>query len=164
VGLEFAELDIQQQMDLVQCTLARADAWLDWSENREIDRPLNGLKEILYHSMRGFQHLGHYLSVRVAGSFHRDPEKVDLGIFPQKKTGLDAINGRLGRLLRAGRGLLLRPDIKMAAEHGDVARTDAHDSGAGTKGAISKKLAGLVGAGRDLLLKPGMLLRGRAPK
>ncbi len=119
VGLEFEELDIQQQMDLVQCTLARADAWLDWSDNRDVDHPLRGLHEILYHSMRGFQHLGHYLAVRLRGHFEGQPEKVDLGIFKQKKTGLDAMSGRLGRLLRAGRSLMLRPGVKMTAAEVD---------------------------------------------
>lgn len=57
LGVEFWRLDLQQQMDLVQCTLARADAWLDWSYNRAIDHPLTGLKEILFHSKNGYLHL-----------------------------------------------------------------------------------------------------------
>ncbi len=126
VGLEFEALDIQQQMDLVQCTLARADAWLDWSENREVDRPFNGLKEILYHSMRGFQHLGHYLTVRMRGHFEGEPEKVDLGIFEKKKTGLDAMTGRFRALLRAGRSMMLRSGVKITAAHAEVERADSY--------------------------------------
>lgn len=74
VGVEFEGLSLQQQMDLVQCTLARADAWLDWTDNRVVDRPMQGLQEILFHSMKGFGHLWHYLLKRVAGTPHQGTE------------------------------------------------------------------------------------------
>ena len=61
VGLRFDGLNIQQQVDLVQCTLARADAWLTWADERESDHPMNGLKEILFHGVQGFGHLGRYI-------------------------------------------------------------------------------------------------------
>jgi cellulose synthase (UDP-forming) len=85
VGIEFESLDLQQQMDLVQCTLARADAWLDWSENRVIDRPLNGMKEILFHSARGFEHLGHYLIERVEELIKHKPTEADQVVSAHKK-------------------------------------------------------------------------------
>lgn len=68
VGIEFEGLSLQQQMDLVQCTLARADAWLDWTDNRVVDRPMKGLQEILFHSMKGYGHLWHYLMKRVGST------------------------------------------------------------------------------------------------
>ncbi len=118
VGVEFEVLDLQQQMDLIQCTLARADAWLDWSDNRDIDRPLTGMKEIMYHSMKGFQHLGHYLSKRVNEFRHRDPEKIkpEPGSFHHKiicakLAGLSMkqkLLTRLPVLARLGRSRLVR--------------------------------------------------------
>lgn len=73
LGIEFHELDLQQQLDLVQCTLARADAWLNWSENRKVDRPLEGMKEIFYHSGRGYVHLAHYLRLRLLAAVGGEP-------------------------------------------------------------------------------------------
>ncbi len=74
LGVEFETLDLQQQMDLVQCTLARADAWLDWDESRVVDQPMAGLKEICYHSMKGYQHLWYELAEGVRKSYHDDTE------------------------------------------------------------------------------------------
>ena len=67
LGIEFTALNLQQQMDLVQCTLARADAWLDWSEHREVDHPMVGLKEILFQSLKGYQQLGHHVGEQLLG-------------------------------------------------------------------------------------------------
>lgn len=75
VGIEFTELSFQQQKDLVQCTLARADAWLNPDENRAIDRPLSGLKEVVYHSMVGYGHLGFYVKKRLLEYFHHDKDE-----------------------------------------------------------------------------------------
>ena len=61
VGIEFDNLDLRQQMNLVQCTLARADAWLDWDEHRVVDHPLHALKEIFFHSMKGYQYLWFFM-------------------------------------------------------------------------------------------------------
>ncbi|MCX7192894.1 MAG: UDP-forming cellulose synthase catalytic subunit [Proteobacteria bacterium] len=118
VGIEFENLTLQQQMDLVQCTLARADAWLDWGENRVIDRPLAGLKEILYHSMRGYQHLWHDLKDGLHNSFRNKTEDnaPERGLFYHKvESGPDdsGVKGvmlqKLGSFMRMGRNLLVRP-------------------------------------------------------
>ena len=58
LSLQFLDLSLQQQMDLISCTIGRADVWLNWSEERDLDHPLNGLKEIAFHSMRGFIRFG----------------------------------------------------------------------------------------------------------
>lgn len=94
LGIEFDALSLQQQMDLVQCTLARADAWLNWSENREVDRPLAGLKEILYHSMKGYQHLAFYLKKLALDFYHKQPDqkKPETGFFYHKIA--DALKGQ----------------------------------------------------------------------
>jgi cellulose synthase (UDP-forming) len=45
----------EQQMTLVQCTFARADAWVSWAEGRKADRPLLGLRRVLMTGMQGYQ-------------------------------------------------------------------------------------------------------------
>lgn len=57
LGIIFEKLDLQQQINFVQCTFARADAWLDGISSHEVDRPLEGLKEIGHHSFVGYGHL-----------------------------------------------------------------------------------------------------------
>lgn len=54
LSVQFNELDLQQERDLISCTIGRADVWLSWSEQRDIDHPLHGLREISYHSVQGF--------------------------------------------------------------------------------------------------------------
>lgn len=96
LGIEFAELSLQQQMDLVQCTLARADAWLDWAEHREVDHPLVGLREILFHSMRGYMQLGHYAGEQLL-MFLRENESSGHNV--AKAIGMrDSSSGRFARL------------------------------------------------------------------
>jgi len=122
VGVEFETLDLQQQMDLVQCTLARADAWLDWGENRDIDHPLTGLKEIFYHSMRGFGHLGHYLLESISSQYHHKVdhsvsvhEQLEKELFHKEKTKLPEhpyrilMRRKLNDFKHLGRRLFLKP-------------------------------------------------------
>jgi cellulose synthase (UDP-forming) len=62
LGLRFVDLTHQQEFDFVQCTFARADAWIDWAEGRELDTPLGSLARVLKVGARGiwglFGHLG----------------------------------------------------------------------------------------------------------
>lgn len=58
VSVQFLPMDMAQEMNLISCTISRADVWLNWSEERDVDHPLNGLREIFYHSLRGFARLG----------------------------------------------------------------------------------------------------------
>ncbi|MDE2430614.1 MAG: UDP-forming cellulose synthase catalytic subunit, partial [Burkholderiales bacterium] len=58
LSVQFFPLDQQQEMNLINCTIGRADVWLNWSNDRDIDHPLNGLKEIAFHSGRGFVRFG----------------------------------------------------------------------------------------------------------
>jgi cellulose synthase (UDP-forming) len=112
VGVEFDNLDLQQQMDLVQCTLARADAWLDWGENRVIDRPLAGLKEICYHSMRGYVHLWQDVMSGLKNISVNKPkaEKPERGLFYHKVSNTDPnLTQKLfQKLAVVGRALLVR--------------------------------------------------------
>ncbi|MFJ4398324.1 UDP-forming cellulose synthase catalytic subunit [Pseudomonas sp. NPDC089396] len=47
VGLTFDGLTQQQRIDLVHCTFARADAWLNWQDRHEVERPLRSLVDVL---------------------------------------------------------------------------------------------------------------------
>lgn len=118
VGVEFHPLTLQQQMDLVQCTLARADAWLDWSVNREVDRPLAGMKEIFFHSLKGYEHMGFYLRKRSREFFLHSPSEnpPEPAAFYHKISQRLASDGltsphllqKLSSLVRLSRGLLLK--------------------------------------------------------
>ena len=125
LGLEFGQLDLQQQMDLIQCTLARADAWLDWSENREIDHPLTGMKEILFHSRSGYVHLVHLLQTKAdeffrsglagspADSAMRQGDKIEV---PQRAKGWrGAVSRRLAEVGSFGRSLVLKREVEESA-------------------------------------------------
>ncbi|MFZ6673837.1 UDP-forming cellulose synthase catalytic subunit [Undibacterium sp. Xuan67W] len=58
VSVQFKTLSLEQEINLVNCTVGRADVWLNWSQERDFDHPLNGLKEITMHSMVGFSRFG----------------------------------------------------------------------------------------------------------
>lgn len=62
VGLQFDALSKQEQIDLVQCTFARADVWQDWSDSHDVDRPLHGLQEIAQLGLRGYRTLWNILT------------------------------------------------------------------------------------------------------
>lgn len=113
VGIEFEQLDLQQQMDLVQCTLARADAWLDWDESRVIDRPLAGLKEICYHSMQGYGHLWHDLSEGIRNSYHDklNDKPSGSGLFYHHDAGVKPVwLQKMESFKQMVRNLLVRPE------------------------------------------------------
>ena len=43
-----------QRVQLVQCTFARPDAWLNWKATHDADRPLQGLQEIALLGLGGY--------------------------------------------------------------------------------------------------------------
>ncbi len=61
VGIGFTQLSLQQRIDFVQCTFARADAWLKSGENFVQDRPLHSFFEILKLGGKGYMRLYEYL-------------------------------------------------------------------------------------------------------
>ncbi len=61
VGIAFTQLSVQQKIDFVQCTFARADAWLSSGEKLIQDRPLESFIEILKLGGRGYMRLFEYL-------------------------------------------------------------------------------------------------------
>lgn len=52
-GLRFEEMTLEQQMDLVQCTFARADTWLGVQARHHPDRPAYALAEVCRLGIRG---------------------------------------------------------------------------------------------------------------
>jgi cellulose synthase (UDP-forming) len=70
IGISFTRLNAQQKIDFVQCTFARADAWLNWGENFSPDRPLHSFVDILKLGGTGYYRLYEYLPAwirRIAG-------------------------------------------------------------------------------------------------
>lgn len=61
VGIHFATLSKQQQIDFVQCTFARADAWLTHNRDFSLDRPMQSFVDVVLLSVSGYQHLAKYL-------------------------------------------------------------------------------------------------------
>jgi cellulose synthase (UDP-forming) len=55
MGVQFADLTLDQEEALIQCTFARADAWSTWHHQYSSDRPLAGLKEIILLGMAGYR-------------------------------------------------------------------------------------------------------------
>lgn len=58
VGVQFEALTHEQEIALVQCTFARPDAWAEWNESHDTDRPLQALQEIAKVGLQGYQKLG----------------------------------------------------------------------------------------------------------
>ena len=58
LGLQFEDLSQRQKIHLVQCTFARPDAWLNWKDAQDADRPLQGLREIATQGLLGYWKLG----------------------------------------------------------------------------------------------------------
>jgi cellulose synthase (UDP-forming) len=61
IAIALNELSSEQKIDYVQCTLSRADAWLNWNENFEPDRPLHSFIDVLRLGASGYYRLYQYL-------------------------------------------------------------------------------------------------------
>ena len=61
MGVQFVEMTHQQQIDLVQCTFARADAWKGWSSGYEANNSAHTLRDMLQMSGKGYRILVDYL-------------------------------------------------------------------------------------------------------
>ena len=48
-------MSLEQSINFVQCTFARADSWAVWSDKRERDTPLRGLVEVFFLGFRGLK-------------------------------------------------------------------------------------------------------------
>ncbi|TJY64930.1 UDP-forming cellulose synthase catalytic subunit [Sinimarinibacterium sp. CAU 1509] len=56
-GLRFERLSLDDERHLIECTFARADAWLDAGADTPQDRPLASLGEIIRFGALGYGHL-----------------------------------------------------------------------------------------------------------
>lgn len=61
VGVRLDALDRQQHIDLVQCTFARADAWLAWQGRIQKDRPVESLQGVIKLGLHGYAQVARYL-------------------------------------------------------------------------------------------------------
>lgn len=61
IGIHFEALSKQQQIDFVQCTFARADAWMTHNNDFSLDRPMQSFADVVLLSLSGYQHLAKYL-------------------------------------------------------------------------------------------------------
>ncbi len=61
IGVRFDPLSQREQIDLVQCTFARADSWLVDQHKVEADRPMQSLAEVMKTSWRGYRRLAQHL-------------------------------------------------------------------------------------------------------
>lgn len=57
IGIQFDSLSQQDHIDLIQCTFARADSWLAWSDRFRLDRPLRSLRDVVVLGFSGYQRL-----------------------------------------------------------------------------------------------------------
>ena len=55
LGLRFSEMTLDQSIDFVQCTFARADSWAVWADKRERDTPLRGMAEVFWLGLGGLK-------------------------------------------------------------------------------------------------------------
>jgi cellulose synthase (UDP-forming) len=78
LGINFDNLNISQQTNLIQCTFARAEAWDDWTNQLDSDHPMQGLKEIANLGLSGYRNLWQQLAnllVKRDGSLLSQSEK-----------------------------------------------------------------------------------------
>lgn len=53
--------NLEQEAALVQCTFARADAWVSWTDGRKPDQPLEGLRQIVGLGITGYVRLAEHV-------------------------------------------------------------------------------------------------------
>lgn len=57
LGVKLDELTTDMEIQLIQCTFGRADAWLEWHEGQQTDVPLRGLKDVVGMGYQGLLRL-----------------------------------------------------------------------------------------------------------
>jgi cellulose synthase (UDP-forming) len=57
VGLNLKPLDTETMTDYVQCTFARADTWVKWQDEFEVDRPLSSMASVFRASIYGYRRM-----------------------------------------------------------------------------------------------------------
>lgn len=54
VGIRMTELTVQQNIDFMQCTFARADTWALWQQSLPEDKPLASMRNVFQLDFRGY--------------------------------------------------------------------------------------------------------------
>ena len=65
LGVQFDELSLEDEINLVQCTFARTDAWTNWKDYHDTDKPLQGLREIGLLGIQGYKKLAFWMRDRI---------------------------------------------------------------------------------------------------
>lgn len=60
IGLRLESLTVQQHVEFIQCTFARADTWALWQDSFAQDRPVESFLDIIKLGFRGYQNLAEY--------------------------------------------------------------------------------------------------------
>ncbi|HEX5392047.1 MAG TPA: UDP-forming cellulose synthase catalytic subunit [Rhodocyclaceae bacterium] len=55
--LRWAEMPMELESALIQCTFARADAWVTWADGRRRDVPLKGLRQVISIGFSGYRRM-----------------------------------------------------------------------------------------------------------
>jgi cellulose synthase (UDP-forming) len=80
LGVQFTNMTLQQQEQLIRCTFGRADAWSHWQEQYATDLPLRGLSEIASLGLHGYASLARSsvraLRQRIAAWGQRDLDAI----------------------------------------------------------------------------------------
>lgn len=74
LGLKLMDIDVQQQIDYVQCTFARADTWAQWQSDYNVDKPLLSLFKVLQIGGEGYRRIlmhGPFLIRMLSQMIHR---------------------------------------------------------------------------------------------
>lgn len=57
LGVRMEGLTAEREIELIQCTFGRADAWIDWLDDEHADAPLRSLKEVIEMGYQGLLRL-----------------------------------------------------------------------------------------------------------
>lgn len=71
VKATFNGLSSDQEAKLVQCTFGRADAWLNWQEEKLNDSPLSGLWDVIQKGKLGYARLWQHIKLNAINRFNR---------------------------------------------------------------------------------------------
>lgn len=64
-GIYFKELSLQQNIDFIQCTFARADVWVLWQEEFQQDKPLQSMRDVFKLDLRSYLDIIEYTPLAI---------------------------------------------------------------------------------------------------
>lgn len=92
IGLKFDDMSLEESINFVQCTFARADSWSVWDDKREPDTPLKGLVEVVFLGFGGMGMFAKLIFGTLLGRSRRSvqPQSAQLSVNHETKDGLAA--------------------------------------------------------------------------